>query len=134
MKSSLLREAVRIAREKLPRHPERSHWPHTSFIVQGNKIIEYGFNHSGIPPRHLGYHERISWSSPKTHSELACWRAAKGLLNPNHSWEIINIRLSRGEGELRDSKPCVCCHQFLTSVGCTTCYFSTNVGFARIGM
>lgn len=131
MKSRLLLDALRIAKEKLPRHPQFEHWPHYTFIVQSNKILDWGYNLQDIPPIHMGYHERINWGLPKTHSELSAWRAAKGLLNPSKSFEAINIRLSR-QGEMRDSKPCSCCYQFLCSLGCSSCYFSTDLGFAKL--
>jgi hypothetical protein len=133
MKTSLIRDAIRIAREKLPRHPEFDHWPHFTFVVQDNKIIEWGYNHDEVPPIHFGYHQRLDWNMPKTHSELAAWRSAKGLIKPNRGFETINIRLTR-KGELKDSKPCSCCFSFLKTMGCSACHFSTNLGFARIGM
>jgi hypothetical protein len=133
MKSNLIRDAVRIAREKLPRHPELNHWPHFTFVVQFNKIVEWGYNHNEVPPIHMGYHQRLDWNMPKTHSELSAWRAAKGLIDPSRGFETINIRLNK-LGELKDSKPCTCCFSFLKTMGCIACNFSTDLGFARISM
>lgn len=131
MKNGLIRESLRIAREKHKNHPQIHYWPHYSFIVQNNKLIEWAYNHTDTPPIHMGYHKRINWGVPKTHSELAAWRAAKGLLNQNKNFEIINIRLNR-KGELRNSQPCVCCYDFLKSMGCNNCIFSIDNGWARL--
>lgn len=133
MKSSLLREAIRISREKLPTHPQFEHWPHFAFVVQNNKILDWGYNTSDTPAVHFGYHERINWGLPKTHAETNAFRAAKGLINPNKGFEVINIRLSR-QANLRNSAPCSCCFNFLQTMGCVCCYFSTDCGFAKIGM
>jgi hypothetical protein len=137
MKNTILRDAVRIARTKLPRHDQRDFWPHFSFIVQNNKIVEYATNVSSEPQKYFGYHERIkdgSGGRPKLHAELNCFKKAKGILDPGKYFDIINIRLSRTQGFLRLSKPCVCCHNFLKTVGCHSCYFSVDegMGFAKV--
>ena len=133
MKNSLIRESLRIAREKLPRHPERMHWPHFSFIIQNNKIIEWKTNNNAEPARHLGYHTQLENGMAKTHAELNAYRAAKGLLNQNKPFETINIRLNR-QGEIRLSAPCKCCFTFLKTMGCSQCWFSTDVGMAKVRM
>ena len=130
MKKTLFREAVRIARDKLTSHPQLGHFMHYSFIVQNNKIIEWGFNIAHEPPKHYGYHERLkdAINKPKMHSEIACYQKAKGLLNKNKKFEIINIRLDRN-GELLNSAPCSCCHNLLTELGCHKFFFSSQIGF-----
>ena len=133
MKSTIIRDALRIAQEKLPAHPQFDYWPHYTFVVQSNKIVEWGYNTPQEPAKHLGYNARISHGVSKTHAELNAYRAAKGLLNPNKSFEIVNIRLSR-QGSIRNSQPCACCFSFLSDLGCTHCWFSTDCGFAKIGM
>lgn len=133
MKNGLIKEALRIAREKLPSHSQFFHWPHYSFIVQGNKLIEWSYNTSNAPKIHFGYSTQLDGGLSKTHAELNAYRVAKGLLNHQKSFEIINIRLSR-QGEIRLSKPCKCCFTFLQAMGCSQCWFSTDVGFAKIGM
>jgi len=134
MKNTILRDAVRIAREKLPRHPQKEHWPHYSFIIQNNKIVEWSTNTGNEPAPFYGYHLRINWGLPKSHAETNSYRKAKGLLIPNKPFEIINIRLSRNNGELRMSAPCNCCHQFLALAGCSVCWFSTQMGFAKLNI
>lgn len=133
MKNSLIRETLRIAREKLPSHPQFFHWPHFAFIIQDNKVIEWSYNTNEEPARHLGYHTQLEGGMAKTHAELNAYRAAKGLLNQKKPFEVINIRLSK-LGNLRMSAPCKCCFTFLQTMGCSQCWFSTDVGFAKIGM
>lgn len=133
MKNGLIREALRIAREKLPSHPQFSNWPHFCFIVQGNQIVEWGYNTENDPPIHMGYQTRLGGANSKTHAEVNAYRAAKGLLTVNKPFESINIRLSR-QGDLRLSAPCTCCANFLKTMGCTRCWFSIDMGFAKIRM
>ncbi len=132
MKNGLLREALRIAREKLPGHPQFSYWPHYCFIIQNNSIIDWGYN-TTQEPKHLSYSNQLDGGKSKTHAELNAYRRAKGILNHNKSFECINIRLNR-QGEIRSSAPCKCCFTFLQTVGCSQCWFSTDVGFAKIGI
>jgi tRNA(Arg) A34 adenosine deaminase TadA len=131
MKNGLIREALRIAREKLPLHPQFAHWPHYCFIIQSNQIVDWGYNTSDEPPIHLGYHAQLGGAWAKTHAEVNAFRAAKGLLNPSKPFESINIRLSR-QGHIRESAPCPCCSAFLKNFGCTQCWFTVDIGFAKI--
>lgn len=127
MKKSLITEAVAISRSKNDLHPEYGRFCHFSFVIQNNKIIEYGGNHSGQPRIHYGYNKKVrskSWR-PKTHAEASAYFKARGLLEKNKFFEIINIRLSK-QGELRNSKPCDCCAEFLTALGCRCFYFSSS--------
>jgi hypothetical protein len=101
---------------------------HYTFIVQDNKIIEYGVNRPGEPPIHYGYHA-FNGYKPKIHSEIDAYKKAKGLLVPNKWFEIVNIRLNK-QGKIRMSKPCFCCENILRELGCKKFYFSHNTGFA----
>jgi len=124
MKQTILTECVRIAREKNLQRDSDFH--HFSFIVQKNKVVEWGINVSRVPPLiHLGYSKTSGW-----HSEVNAYRKARGIIKDG-SFEVINIRLNKA-GELRLSKPCICCHAFLKALGCSNVVFSTNVGFARL--
>ena len=124
MKQTILKECTRIAREKNLQRD--SDFRHFSFIIQKNKLLEWGTNRSKITPlTHLGY--------PKTsglHAEVNAYKKAKGIIKEG-SFEVINIRLNK-TGELRLSKPCRCCHDFLKALGCTNVVFSTDVGFAKL--
>jgi tRNA(Arg) A34 adenosine deaminase TadA len=129
MKKTLLTEAVNMARKKLSNHPQGG-WPHFSFIVQNNKIIGYGINQDGEPLIHWGYKQNKLDPSynPKIHSEIHSYRKNKSLINKESPFEIINIRLN-ASGELRNSKPCKCCFNLLTELGCKKFYYSSDCGF-----
>lgn len=100
---------------------------HWSFIVQRNKLLGYATNTCGDAPIHLGYQQRLNWANAKIHSEWNCWRKFKGVINPEKSFEIVNIRLNR-RGQIRASFPCSCCFNFLKSLNCSHCYFTTDDG------
>lgn len=125
MKATILRECVRIAREK---NLKRSgNFRHFSFVIQRNKIVEYGMNVGRAkPPIHFGYPEKAG-----IHSETFAYKRAKGLLN-GESFEMVNIRLNRS-GDLKLSKPCPCCYALLQDVGCVAVWFSVDGGeFAKL--
>lgn len=124
MKQTILKECIRISREK--NHQRDSDFRHFSFIIQKNKLVEWGMNVAKVPPMiHFGYSKTSGW-----HSEVNAYRKAKGILEDG-SFEIINIRLNK-QGILRLSKPCKCCYNFLQELGCSVVWFSTDVGFAKL--
>lgn len=133
MKKSLLYKALNIALSKLPQHPEYDYFPHYSFVVQNNKILDYGTNNKKVPPYHHGFHKRINnyVIGPKTHSEINAYRKAKGLLIKNRDFEMINIRLNK-KGQLRISKPCCCCYEILSELGCSKFFYSSDFGFLSL--
>jgi hypothetical protein len=118
---------MRIAREKLPRHPQLECYPHFSFIVQDNKMLEWAYNNAHHPPIHLGYETRLENGEAKTHAEFNAWKRARGIMDQNRPFECVNIRLNKA-GVARMSAPCSCCHGFLKELGCTSCYFTTDAG------
>ncbi len=132
MKKSIIEEAVKIAKKKLKDHPEFLHFPHYSFIIQGNKLVEWATNNRGVPPIHYGYNQKTLDKTfvPKLHSEVWAYKRARGLLT-KAPFEIINIRLNR-YGEIRLSKPCKCCYGLLTALGCKRFYFSSANGFISL--
>lgn len=129
MRRRILRDCLRIAREKCnpESHPEYNCYIHYSFVIQNNKIVEYGFNRQGKPPAGFGYNPEFG----KIHSETDAFRKAKGILDFNKPFDIVNIRLNK-RGALRLSAPCSCCSLFLNVVGCRNIFFSTNDGFAKV--
>lgn len=130
MKKSLLFQALNIAKRELNTHPEYHNYCHWSFVVVKNQIIEWATNHKGIPPIYFGYNKRLSEGNfAKTHSELAAYKRAKGILGKNN-FGIINIRLNR-KGDIRNSSPCICCSSFLKEVGCSEIYYSNNNDFHK---
>ena len=131
MRKKIIKQCLKIARYKNAPdyHPQWGFFHHFSFIIQNNKIVEYGFNRSGPPLDGFGYNKKFG----KIHSENDAYRKAKGLLDPQRPFDIVNIRLNK-QGEMRLSKPCNCCHNFLSVVNCHSVYFSTKIGFAKINL
>jgi len=132
MKKSILKSVCRIAREKLSLHPELNNFPHYSFIVQDNKIIEWATNIKLEPPKHWGYHKlNNDWGFvPKFHSEVFAYKKARGILNDS-TFEIINLRFNK-KGELKLSKPCQSCFELMIEFGCTKFYYSSDIGFLEL--
>jgi len=128
MKTSLVREALRISREKLPYHSWFKYRKcHFSFVVQNNKILGWGMNKPGKAP--IQYKEYSA-----VHSEIDVLKKTRGVINFNRSFEIINIRLNR-QGELRLSAPCQTCGKTIKALGCKNVYFSTDTDrFAKLVM
>lgn len=127
MKNSVLKRALRISIDYLPKHPQLKCYPHYSFIVQDNKIIEWATNVVYEPPIHFGYRMRISGGRPKLHAEFLAYKRARGILG-RRGFEVVNIRLNRS-GMVRISKPCQCCHDFLSDLGCIKFWYSWEGGF-----
>lgn len=122
----ILRECIRLAREKTKSHNKKVRHRHFSFVIQGKKILARGVNIPSNPPKELGFsnHQGI-------HSEIDAYRKAKGILDHEKSFTIVNIRINK-RGILRNSMPCKQCYDFLKYCGAHVIYFSTNYGFARI--
>lgn len=128
----LFEQAKRIALQNLHKHPlyEEGRKLHFSFVVQRRQILEWGCNMLHEPPIHMGYIQRINGAEPKLHSELVAYRRAKGIMK-NRTFRLINIRLNR-QGEIRLSKPCVCCYEILKTLGCSEFCYSTENGFDKV--
>lgn len=126
MKRTILEECYRIALSniKQKKHPQWSCYKHFSFVVQNNKIVEWGMNRSAEPL--IGYPEY-----GKLHSECDAYFKAKGLLDNTKAFIVINVRMGT-MGQLKLSKPCSCCQQFLKRLNCREIWFSTELGFARL--
>lgn len=131
MKKSLLELMLKIARSSLPTHPQRNYFPHWTFVIQNNSLIEWATNAAGDIEHHECYKHRISSGRPKVHSELQALRRASGLLDRRRGWEVINIRLNR-VGNTRLSKPCRCCYDLLCKSGCERFWYSSEIGWLRI--
>ena len=129
MTNKLITTALRIATSSYTTHPQYNHYLHYSFIIQNNKLIEWGTNLAGEPPLHFGYHS--GKTVPKLHSELVAYRRARGLLNHHEPFEMINIRLTRS-GLLKISAPCLTCQSWLKPLGCTNVWFSTEGNFGKM--
>lgn len=127
MKNTIIRHCLKIAQKKNnpEDHPRWGFFTHYSFIIQDNKLLEWGMNRTG-DPYILGYHP-----DSFIHSETDAYRKAKGLLDPKKPFEVLNIRLNKNN-ELRNSKPCPCCYGFIKAMGASKIYFSTDIGIVRI--
>ena len=135
MKKSLLNEAYRLSCEKVDRHPLKGvSFTHFSFVVVGNEIIEFGMNSHHEPEKHWGYDARNrAWDKSfqgTTHSELAAFKRARGLLKGDE-FDLINVRLG-ANNTLRLSAPCSVCMGWLPAVGCEKIWFSVNDGWAKV--
>lgn len=124
MKKSLLDECARLSLVHMPKHPQHNCYRHYSFIIQRNQIVEWGVNRSSEPL--IGYPKY-----GKLHSECSAYFKARGIMEQNKEFEVVNIRLS-ANGGLKISKPCPCCQNFLSKFGCRGVWFSTEAGFAKI--
>lgn len=123
MKRRLLGDCVQDAIQSMNKHPDRKGYLHFSYIVQNNSIIGKGYNRKSNPlPGYPSY--------GKLHSEPDAYAQCKGLLQKNQPWSMINVRLSK-LGELKISKPCICCHSFLKRLECKEVWFTTPLGFAK---
>ena len=128
VKKTILKECLRLAKEKNKKRDDDLN-RHFNFVIQENKILEIGQNRSKAPSQTLfGYPETSG-----IHSENDAYRKAKGLLDPNKSFEVVNIRLNK-QNEIKISKPCPCCYNLIRSVGAKVIYFSTDCGFAKISL
>jgi hypothetical protein len=132
MKKSLLNLTLKISIEKLPLHPEIKHFLHYSFIIQENQIVEWATNNQYHPPIHYGYNKKEEDPTfvPKGHSEINAYKKAKGIMDKDKPFDIINIRLTNKK-EIRLSKPCISCFDLLKELGCRRFYYSSPIGFLR---
>jgi hypothetical protein len=124
MKRKVLGVCLETANDYLHKHVEP--YCHFSFIVQNNKIIEWGTNRCASPLTFLGYPVHS-----KMHSEVDAYFKAKGILGKG-PFEVVNIRLTK-TAMIRNSRPCRCCFEFLRGLECKRIWFTTNLGnFARM--
>lgn len=122
MKRKLLSLCLNIALQNNSKHPEFGYYHHFSFIIQDNAIQDWGCNRRSEPLQHLGYQPYM-----KIHSETDAYFKARGLLDKNRSFDVINIRLTKTNKVVR-SDPCKCCYAFLRKAGARKIFFTTNLG------
>lgn len=118
MKKKLLENCLSIAYGYNPKHIEP--YQHYSFVIQRNKIIEYGLNKRVSPCSKLGYPKYS-----KVHSEVDAYFNAKTFLENKFPFEVVNIRLSR-KGKVMNSKPCHCCFSFLKALDCKRVWYTNG--------
>ena len=132
MNNKTLSWCVKFALSKVDDHPyhimlkgkrKRSKFLHFSFIVQGNTIVAWGWNHAGLAPEGFGY------LGATIHSEVDVYQKARDKMTGK--FEIFNLRFNKNN-EMNLSMPCSCCMEFLRVVGCKVAYFTTGNGVASI--
>lgn len=119
MKSKILEECLRIARKKLPRHPEYECYKHFSFLVMDDKILSCHTNSASRPFGGYPPHSKL-------HSEAAL------LLNGRHGngFEVVNVRMNK-KGDTLLAKPCKCCEAHLKTWGCAEVWWTTEKEWIR---
>ena len=122
MKKTILSQCVQWSlKYNTPiKHAQFDCYKHHTFVIQGNQIIEWGQNKSGPPPTFYKSHQKI-------HSEYIAYKKARGILNKLKPFDIVNVRMNK-QGNLRLSRPCLCCCNFLKTMGCKRVYFSSGIG------
>lgn len=124
MRKKMLGICLGMARDYLHKHVEN--YCHFTFIIQDNKVVEWGTNRSADALTFLGYPKHS-----KMHSEVDAYFKAKGILDKK-PFEAVNIRITR-TGLIRNSRPCKCCFEFLKGLKCKRIWFTTNLeNFARM--
>lgn len=129
MKKTIIRECLRFAISKIKdgEHPYVvNNKFHFSFIIQNNKVVEYGMNRLGKIAKMYGYDDKT-----EIHAEFDAYRKARGILDKNRPWEVLNVRSNRA-GQIRNSAPCVCCLCYLRELGCSGIWFTTDLGVAKL--
>lgn len=129
MKRKLLNQCLNIAlKNNTPiKHPQWKCYHHFSFIIQKNKIVDWGTNRESPPLTYLGYD-----TYTKMHSEVDAYFKAKGIMDKREDFEVVNIRLTNTHS-IRESAPCKCCFAFLENLGCKKVWFTTEIGkFASV--
>ena len=126
MTNRILRDILQYGLTHLNTHPEFRHYIHFSFIVVDNQIVTVGKNRAVEPPPYYGYHKRVE--KPKIHSELDAYSKYKW---KTVGFEMVNLRLSR-QGEMKLSKPCPICAEWLSQTMCTGLVYSTKEGWEWI--
>jgi hypothetical protein len=131
IRKSLLTKFLAYARTGLTNHPQYEAFPHWTFFVRNNELLNVGLNRVMEPPKKFGYHARHEDPKfrPKIHSELDALRNFnRGL----HNLTVVNIRLNR-EGQTRLSIPCQPCRNLLINVlEVDRIYFTTEEGWGSL--
>ena len=125
MKKSLLTLCYRIAKSALKKHDKDTRYKHCTFVIQDNTLIEWGTNRCVDSPL-PGYADYQA-----LHSEVLAMKRAKGVLDHNKGFEVINIRFNKS-GFLKISKPCDVCYGYLKWCGCDKIYYTTNKGVFEV--
>jgi hypothetical protein len=127
MQKGILRECLRDALKNVANHDQYKHYIHYSYAIVGNAIWCVGKNKSDTPLIHFGYTQRVP--DPKIHSELDAYKKLRKMLPiAKTEWELVNVRVNRS-GEMKISKPCEVCQEWLRSIGCKRVTYTTETGW-----
>jgi len=130
MTNNVLRQCLRSSLDGMATHNQYKHYIHFSFGIVGNTVRVVGTNKSAVPPRHFGYHSRVT--EPKIHSELDAYQRLRKMVPLSKvDWELVNVRVNR-TGEMKVSKPCPVCQVWLKAVGCERVTYTTEDGWHSI--
>jgi len=124
MKNKILMKCMAVARKNNNpvNHPEYGNYIHYSFIIQKNRIVDWGTNRRASALTNLDY-----LPYQKMHSEVDAYFRAKGIMIKNEPFEMVNIRLTK-TFRIRHSNPCRCCYGFLKNLNCKRVWFTTDLG------
>ena len=132
MNKNLLRHCIGRSLRGLSSHNQYKHYIHYSFAVVDGSVYVVGTNKSAVPSVHLGYNQRVP--EPKIHSELDAYKKLRKIVPIGKvQWSLINVRLNRS-GEMKNSRPCHVCQEWLSQVGCTEVYYTTEAGWSNMKM
>ena len=124
MSKRLYHQCLQIAKNNIHRCTEINN--HFSFIIQNNTIIGWGYNRRGTVHKKFGY----KWYS-NIHSEVDATAKCLKRIDKSKAWKLVNIRLNN-QLETLISKPCTCCEQFISILGCNKIFYSTEIAFSKL--
>jgi len=122
MNKKILNICLSIAKNSIDLHPRKNNYKHYSFIIQNDKIVEWGTNRAMDSLKIFGYEEH-----QMMHSENFAYKRSKGLLDKNKDFEVINVRLNKN-GNIKISKPCFHCFKYLRRLGCSKIWYTDKLG------
>ena len=121
MYSELERKLIKLAYKNIYKCNGRSR--HISFLLNGKKIESIGFN-SQIKT-HTLCHKHNYWKDhihSEVHAVIKCKR-----IHLIDGFSLWNIRIDR-HGNIRISKPCDRCMEFIKKIGIKKVYYTKNNG------
>ena len=130
MNTYTLNKLINKAELILPKIDERSKSKHVSFVLQGRKIISYGYND--------GWHShpisaRLNVRYAAKHSELSAIIKTRWRIDKLKKLTLVNLRFRR-DGSLGMSKPCEFCQTMLDSFGIKDIWYTNSSGkFEKYG-
>jgi len=120
MNQKVINKCLKIAYELKEENKNRC--KHCTFVIKKNTILAVGVNKRD---KTHPVAKRFGHRFENIHSEIdACTRFA---IDYSKVY-LVNIRLNKW-GEIKMSKPCICCTGWLTTLGVKKVIYSTESGF-----